>query len=141
LGEFDERYGLEQYTKWQGRMQLIKEGITEGTRISKEWFMVKCQDQVVSGKIRWQTTEFAAHAELCGFELWDRFDMFRAKPSRQPAGRLQLHTHNNTSSLLILRRTIRAGGNRGDRLSKRGTHQTEDPGGSSTEVGSRGDVE
>ncbi len=62
LGAFDERYGIAQYTKWQDRMQLCIDGITECVRVLKKkgYLLVKCQDQVVSGKMRWSSVTWAS---------------------------------------------------------------------------------
>lgn len=86
---------------WQDRHALIRDGITEATRVlqPKGWLLVKCQDQVCSGQVRWQTREFADHAEHLGHRLVDRFDLpsYRA----QPPGRRQVHARRNSSALLV----------------------------------------
>jgi hypothetical protein len=85
------------------RHDLIRAGITECTRVLRPggWMLVKCQDQVWSGKVRWQTREFADHAEALGHRLVDRFDLASYRP--QPPGRRQVHARRNTSTLLVLR--------------------------------------
>ena len=62
--------------------------------------LVKCQDQVCSGQVRWQTREFLAHAESLGCRL---VDMLHLQSYReQPPGRKQLHARRNYSTMLIL---------------------------------------
>jgi hypothetical protein len=97
---FDERYGTHVYTRWQDRRQLIYEGTTEAARITRRYVCLKCMDQVVSGRKRWQTIDFMNHAATVGLELVDRFDML-VTPRPQPTGRQQVHSQGNYSSLLI----------------------------------------
>lgn len=101
----DRRYGVDVVATWQGRHQLIRDGIAECVRVLKHdgILLLKCQDQVCSGKIRWQTREFADHAETCGTELVDRFD-FLGNHRPQPAGRRQVHAHGRPSTLLLFRK-------------------------------------
>jgi len=119
LGDFDERYGINEVMSWQEKHQLLRDGIDEGLRLLRGregrrrggLLWVKCQDQVCSGQVRWQTREFAAHAEGYVHEaagmtrrrarLVDMFHLVR--PVRpQPPGRRQVHARRNYSSLLIL---------------------------------------
>lgn len=101
----DHRYGVHVYTDWKDRLELIRQGITECARVLRPggYLLLKCQDQVCSGKVRWQTRLFPDHAETVGLTLVDRFDLITSgRP--QPAGRRQLHARRNSSSLLILER-------------------------------------
>lgn len=99
----DERYGVDVPAKWRDRMQLCIDGITEAVRLVRPSgiVLVKCQAQVVSGKVRWQDRIFADHAEALGCELIDRFDFLGGRP--QPEGRRQVHARRNHSTLLVLR--------------------------------------
>jgi SAM-dependent methyltransferase len=98
-----ERYGVERYASWQGRHQLIRGGITDCARVLRPAgvLLVKCQDQVCSGAVRWQTDEFTRHAESLGLDKVDRLDRLGHRP--QPAGRRQVHAHGRPSSLLVFR--------------------------------------
>lgn len=98
----DERYGVHAPTRWQDRMDLIRRGIDECARVCRSNLLIKCQDQVCSGKVRWQTLEFTQRAVDNGFGLVDRLDFpsYRA----QPNGRRQVHARRNTSTLLVLQR-------------------------------------
>lgn len=98
-----ERYGVDRYDSWQGRHRLICDGITDCARVLKpaRILLVKCQDQVCSGAVRWQTDEFTRHAEELGFTKIDRLDRLGHRP--QPSGRRQVHAHGRPSSLLIFR--------------------------------------
>jgi hypothetical protein len=105
LGDFDNRFGLDtEYVPWQARHAGICEGISEAARIVRPagCLLLKCQDQVCSGAVRWQTREFADHAETVGFVLVDRFDML-APVRKQPVGRTQKHAHGRPSTLLVFR--------------------------------------
>ena len=65
--------------------------------------LLKCQDQVCSGKVRWQTIEFANHAASCGgMTLEDVFMPTGHRP--QPGGRRQLHARRNYSSLMVFQK-------------------------------------
>jgi SAM-dependent methyltransferase len=100
----DARYGVHVPTTWQDRMALIRDGIAEAVRVLRPGghLLIKCQDQVCSGRVRWQTREFADHAEAHGCELIDRFDLLAHRP--QPPGRRQVHARRNASTLLVMRR-------------------------------------
>lgn len=76
----DDRYGVGEYASLHDRHALIRDGITECARVTKRHLMVKCQDQVNSGRVRWQTREFADHAESCGFELIDMLHVVGGRP-------------------------------------------------------------
>lgn len=106
----DDGYGVaDQWgAGWQGRHDLIRAGITECTRVLRPGgvLLVKCQDQVCGGKVRWQTREFADHAETLGHRLVD--SLLLAGHRRQPPGRRQHHARRNYSTLLVLRLEGRA---------------------------------
>jgi len=101
----DERYGVggPVYTDWRERMDLIRRGLTECARVLGDgYLLLKCQDQVCSGKVRWQTVDFTNHAATLGLGLVDRFDFLSYRP--QPAGRRQVHARRNASTLLVFKR-------------------------------------
>ena len=100
----DVRYGVGEPSAWQDRHALIRWGIRECVRVVTPGgtLLLKCQDQVCSGKVRWQTREFADYAEAFGTELVDRFDMVSYRA--QPSGRRQVHARRNHSTLLIFRK-------------------------------------
>ncbi len=103
-GLFDVRYGIQVPTRWQDRHALIRAGIVEQARKLRRAgrLLLKCQDQVCSGKVRWQTIEFAMTAKNAGLDLVDRFDL--VGPVRaQPPGRRQIHARRNASTLLVFR--------------------------------------
>jgi hypothetical protein len=104
-GEFDARYGTGTTARWQERHALIRAGISEAVRVLRPGgiLLVKCADQVCSGRVRWQTREFAAHAEAAGCELIDQLHLL-ASPRPQPPGRRQAHARRNLSTLLVLRK-------------------------------------
>ena len=90
----------------QDRMRLCIDGITECHRVLKPGghLLVKCQDQVCSGHVRWQTIEFAGHAVELGSRLVDQLHLPSYRP--QPAGRRQIHARRNYSTLLVLRKDV-----------------------------------
>ena len=85
---------------WQDRHALIRAGIGEAARVARRVVLVKCQDQVCSGRVRWQTREFADHAESLGCRLVDQLHLGGMR--EQPAGRRQVHARRNYSTLLVL---------------------------------------
>ena len=98
----DAAYGVAtQGVPWRDRHRLIRDGMTECVRVLRPggYLLLKCQDQVCSGRVRWQTDEFTRHAESLGCRKVDRFDLpsYRA----QPAGRRQVHARRNHSTLLV----------------------------------------
>lgn len=98
--EVDERFGVHVPTRWQDRMELIRTGLDEATRVARRFVLLKCQDQVCSGEVRWQTLDFTEHAQACGFRLVDRFDLL-GTARQQPGGRSQRHAHGRPSTLLV----------------------------------------
>ena len=100
LGDFDNRYGVQVPTRWQDRMQIILDGLEECARVASRVVLAKCQDQVCSGQIRWQTFELENLGFQLGLSLTDRFDMLGGSRS-QPEGRRQVHARNRPSTLLV----------------------------------------
>jgi hypothetical protein len=99
----DHRYGVHVSTRWQDRMELCRAGIRECARVLDDgYLLLKCQDQVCSGKVRWQTIDFTLVAESCGLGLVDRFDFLSYRP--QPSGVRQQHARRNSSQLLVFKR-------------------------------------
>ena len=99
----DDRYGVAEYASHAARHQLIRDGITECARVlaPRGCLLVKCQDQVRGGKVRWQTREFADHGESLGLELVDMLHILGGRA--QPEGRRQVHARRNFSTMLVLR--------------------------------------
>ncbi len=99
----DAPYGVDVVDTREGRHQLIREGITECARVlaPEGYLLVKCQDQVEGGKVRWQTRMFADHGEGLGLALIDSLLMLAYRA--QPHGRRQVHARRNLSTLLVFR--------------------------------------
>ena len=81
-------------------MALIYQGFAECLRLTSTFALVKCMDQVVSGRKVWQPHLLTTRAELVGWRLEDRFDML-VTPRPQPKGRRQVHAQSNYSTLLV----------------------------------------
>ena len=133
----DEPYGVHVPTRWQDRMDLCRRGIIECARVLKPGgtLLVKCQDQVVSGAVRFQTLDFANVGVAAGCALVDRLDYlsYRPQPSTRPcspcgglgvlgdlgrcgacdgAGEVatrQIHARRNASTLLVFRKGMNPG--------------------------------
>lgn len=98
---YDAGYGIATPTRWQDRMATIGRGVGECCRVARRHVLVKCQAQVVSGRVVWQDVEIVMAAAVVGWRLVDRFDL--VTPQRpQPAGRRQVHARRNHSTLLVL---------------------------------------
>lgn len=103
----DSDYGVDKYRTADQRMQLIRDGITECARVlaprrrgrPRSHLLLKCQDQVNSGRVVWQTIEFPQHAETVGLRLVDRLDLVGGRA--QPPGSRQQHARRNHSTLLV----------------------------------------
>jgi len=104
--ESDSSYGVDgAYIPWQDRHSLVCEMLTEAARIVRErgTVLLKCQNQVCSGKIRWQTWEFAEYAEQqCDLRLVD--ELMLVGKRKQPSDS-QVHARRNYSSLLVFRKS------------------------------------
>lgn len=102
LGDFDARYGIEEVTRWQDRMDRIDGGLIAAWRALAIGgrLLVKCQDQVCSGQVRWQTDHITHVARVLGMVKVDRFDLLGTHRP-QPPGRTQKHAHGRPSTLLI----------------------------------------
>lgn len=103
----DEGYGVGQKATTAGRMALIYDGLDECTRVLKPGghLLVKCQDQVVSGRVVWQAIKFVNWVEGSGREEIRLVDMLHLPGVRkQPPGRRQVHAHSNYSTLLVFQR-------------------------------------
>lgn len=99
----DERYGAAVPTRWQDRLQLIHDGLMECARVYNGvgYLLVKCQDQVCSGAVRWQSDLVTEWAGIAGLKKVDRFDLLGGR--KQPPGRRQVHARRNTSQLLVFK--------------------------------------
>lgn len=97
--ETDEVYGTGEVARWQDRMALIRDGAAECARVARKVVLVKCQDQVCSGQMRWQTDVVTEAVCAKGFRKADRFDMIGGR--EQPAGRSQKHARGRGSTLLV----------------------------------------
>lgn len=102
VGGIDERFGVHEPTHWRERMELICVGAREVARVTEEYLLVKCQDQVVSGKIRWQTRAVEDAVAAVGFGLKDRFEFLGFRP--QPPVQKQRHAWRQSSQLLVFKR-------------------------------------
>lgn len=104
--DVDARYGVDTYTRWQDRYALIEDGLVECARVAKRTLLVKCMDQVVSGRVRWQTHDFVNHVHAyTGMRLVDELHLPGSR--EQPAGRRQVHARRNYSTLLVFNRERR----------------------------------
>jgi hypothetical protein len=99
----DARYGVDAYTSRDDRHLLLVDGMAECARVLAPGgtLLVKCQDQVNSGRVRWQTDLVTDTARLLGLEKVDAFLMLSYRP--QPAGRRQEHARRNYSTLFVFR--------------------------------------
>ena len=99
----DESYGVHEPRTWQERHQLIRDMIDAAHRNLRDGgtLLLKCQNQVCSGQVRWQTIEFTNHAATLGLRLVDELMLVGARP--QPSGRRQVHARRNYSSLLVFK--------------------------------------
>ncbi len=100
----DYPYGVHEYTRWQARIELMKEGQAECARVVKKkgLLLTKCMDQVVSGHVRWQTDMMTEIATEMKFKKRDRIE-FLTDPREQPHER-QCHFRRNYSTLLVFQK-------------------------------------
>lgn len=100
----DERYGVAVPAKPKERWKLMVDGLIECERVLKRggYLLVKCQDQVVSGKVWWQSHRLWNLGEAINLEMVDELIYLGGRA--QPAGRRQVHARRNYSTLLIFRK-------------------------------------
>jgi hypothetical protein len=100
----DGRYGVDVPATIAERHDLMVRGLIEAKRLTREFVLVKCQDQVASGRVWWQTDLMTRTAEAAPFAC-RKVDVFHMPSYRaQPAGRRQVHARHNYSTLLVFRR-------------------------------------
>lgn len=87
--DFDGKYGVDEYEPAHVIMERIFAGMTQAAvcLAHEGYLLVKCQDQVVSGHVRWQTDEITKHGEVLRLRKEDRFDIPSGRP--QPEGRMK----------------------------------------------------
>lgn len=103
----DERFGVHKKATWQDRMELLRVGAIEVARVTDRFMLVKCQDQVVSSKIRWQSRVIEEALEPLGFGLKDRFEyLSRREQPKKVNGkrRKQKNAWRCSSQLLVFKR-------------------------------------
>lgn len=71
----DERYGVHAVTSREDRHELMRAGVVECARVLAPggYLLVKCQDQVNGGAVRWQTDLVTEWAEKEGLRKVDLF--------------------------------------------------------------------
>lgn len=100
LHMMDGRYGTGgDYVPLRNVQQLLVDGTTEACRISRRFVLVKCMDQVSSGRIRWQTDDVTGAATAAGFRKADSLMLKRGRA--QDKRRRQVHARRNYSTLLV----------------------------------------
>ena len=122
-GRSDHAYGVDVAASREGRLGLARAGVTECVRCLRDggYLLIKVQDQVNGGRVRWQTRDMTEHAEKEGCDLVDSFlfRSYRPQPTRTrkhegcrgagcagcSEGRIasaQQHAARNYSTLLVL---------------------------------------
>lgn len=114
LGEFDEAYGINVAKTTEERMEGITSGALEAARVCRKHLLIKCQDQVVSGEVVWQT--IVLHTLLTNLplekgekpmRLAERFE-YPTRGIPQSKDRVQRHARHDHSQLLVFTRTRRS---------------------------------
>lgn len=102
--DVDERYGVHVVRSRDDRHKLMLNGLAQCARVLAPggFLLVKCQDQVNGGKVRWQSDMLTVRAAALGLEKVDalQFLAYRA----QPDGTSQEHARRNYSTLLVFRK-------------------------------------
>lgn len=96
----DAGYGVDKYRTANDRLTLMYEGLAEALRIARRYVLVKCQDQITSGKLEPQTYHMWEFATYNGARMVDLLHVLGSRP--QPPGTRQVHARRNYSSLLVL---------------------------------------
>ena len=102
--DVDAAYGVDRYRSKAEVLALLKAGVvtSEALCARRGHVLVKCQDQVVSGSVAWQTFELVASAPP-SLRFVDLLMFQSYRP--QPSGRRQVHSRRNYSTLLIFQKS------------------------------------
>lgn len=100
LGEFDRQYGTTATRSRQAVHALLVAGIAEASRIASEFVLVKCQDQVCGGEVRWQSAIAYDVARALEMTQADEF-LFNGGGPPQDAARGQQHARHERSVLMV----------------------------------------
>lgn len=100
----DHRYGVDKPATIAQRHELMILGLLEAKRVSREYVLAKCQDQVCSGRMWWQTDMLTRVAEADPFPCRKVDSLQMPSYRAQPHGRRQVHARRNFSTLLVFRR-------------------------------------
>ena len=99
-GEKDRRFGLCEYRSNDAICADLIAGAVECFRVAAKYLLVKCQNQVNGGRVRWQTDFIGDAVKGLGGRKVDEF-VFLTNPQPQPDGRQQLTARRNYSTLLV----------------------------------------
>lgn len=108
--EVDARYGVDRKATIVDRLRLIRDGLQECARVTATGghLLAKCQDQVASGVMWWQTAMVSSWLSdplvVGGFTKVDSFDLLGKHRPQPMEGRTQKHAHGRPSTLLVFRR-------------------------------------
>lgn len=98
----DEDYGVGgDYRTPESRHQLMRDGLTDCARVATEFVIVKCMNQVVSGRVHWQVDMMTEHGQTNGLTKVDELFVYGYRV--QPAGRRQEHAHRDYSTCLVFK--------------------------------------
>lgn len=96
----DDRYGVGSgYVPIRARHRLLLDGTTEACRVSRGYVLVKCADQISSGRYQAQSFLVWERAIAAGATVVDH--LLVPGMREQPLGTRQLHSRRNYSSLLV----------------------------------------
>jgi hypothetical protein len=98
----DLNYGTDVVRSRADLLSLMVSGIAEGARLTDEFLLVKCGDQVNGGKVRWLTDVASDTARALEFRKIDTFVLQGGR--KQPEGTSQKHARHEYSSLLVFGR-------------------------------------
>jgi hypothetical protein len=107
LAEQDARYGTAARTSRADVLEDIRLGALECYRVCCRFLLVKCQDQVEGGKVRWQTDMVTRAIEDAGGRKLDRFDIPTAGIPQAKVGRIQRTSRAKHSTLLVFEKPKR----------------------------------
>ncbi len=103
----DTDYGVNRYRTADEVDALRYAGVETAALLCKPggYVLVKCQDQIVSGKPRWQTYDTVEFTKAnTTLTLLEDLKFMSYRP--QPAGRSQKHVRRNYSSLLVFKKGV-----------------------------------
>lgn len=89
------------YMNVAAKHEMMRQGLVRCARVSNQFVLAKCQDQICNGSLHMQSTMLQLAANRVGLPLVDVLHVSGYR--KQPEGRRQVHAHRDYSTLLVFK--------------------------------------